>query len=154
MACHPESSTRLLSSASGTSIPPLISANTPEPELGQGNNSTANSHAADIGPTPELEVVKPKRKRKMKNVVCVRGTPAHPIQTHLTHLPDQTHLSRSPNRTRLTCSFTWPLTPLMSAPLAPSPQLHSPPAYTSCLTTGPAGLPAEPSDLRSLTLII
>jgi hypothetical protein len=98
--------------------------------------------------------------RTMKKWVrTVRGTPAHPIQTRLTHSPDQTHLSHSPDWTRLTYLFAQLLAPLVSAPLmsallAPSPCLHSPLAYTSCLTAGPAGLPAEPSDLWSLTLII
>jgi hypothetical protein len=59
-----EANSRVISSASIQSQPPSIS-----PEAEQCNDSTCNS-GAEIGPPPEQEPVKPKRKRKTKNTVC------------------------------------------------------------------------------------
>jgi hypothetical protein len=59
-----EANSRVISSASTQSQPPSIS-----PEAEQWNDSTCNS-GAEIGPPPEQEPVKPKRKRKTKNTVC------------------------------------------------------------------------------------
>jgi len=59
-----EANSQVISSASTQSQPPSVS-----PETEQWNDSTCNS-GAEIGPPPEQEPVKPKRKRKTKNTVC------------------------------------------------------------------------------------
>ena len=87
-----EANSQLISSASTQSQPPSIS-----PEAEQWNDSTCNS-GTKTGPTPEQEPVKPKKKRKRKNVVrnfydisCLLSSnlssgPSHamaPIQKHI-----------------------------------------------------------------------
>jgi hypothetical protein len=59
-----EANTQVISSASTQPQSPSISL-----DVEQRNDSTCDS-SAEIGPLPEQEPVKPKRKRKTKNTVC------------------------------------------------------------------------------------